>query len=56
MSYAEMANVVLAFMEKIDFNRVILIGRSIAGKVTKTLALLHPDLFSGLVVLDIAPA
>ena len=54
LTSAEIVNNFLAFMEKIDFNKVILIGHSMGDKVAKILALLHSDRIYGSVALDIA--
>ena len=56
MSYAKISNGVLAFTKKMNFNKVILIGYSMVGTVTKMLPLSRPDRTSSLVVPDIAPA
>ena len=55
MTYHEMAQDVLHFINNMGFDTVTLVGHSMGGKVAKTLALTHPDRISGLVVLDIAP-
>ena len=55
MSYANMADDVLGFMDKHDMDKATLIGHSMGGKVAKSLALSYPDRVAGLVVLDIAP-
>lgn len=55
MSYTEMAMDVLAFMDRENFNKVVLVGHSMGGKVAKALALAEPSRVDGLVVLDIAP-
>lgn len=55
MSYTHMCHDVLAFMNKKQLSKVVLIGHSMGGKVAKSLALSHPGRISGLVVLDIAP-
>uniref|UniRef100_A0A7S3Q5A3 AB hydrolase-1 domain-containing protein n=1 Tax=Chaetoceros debilis TaxID=122233 RepID=A0A7S3Q5A3_9STRA len=55
MSYSDMAEDVLAFLDKHGMERAILIGHSMGGKVAKSLALSHPDRITGLVVLDISP-
>ena len=62
MSYTEMAKDVLAFMDKLaqrnegeHYNKAVIVGHSMGGKVAQSLALMHPDRVAGLVVLDIAP-
>lgn len=55
MSYSHMANDVLAFLDKNQIDKAIIIGHSMGGKVAKSLALANPDRVAGLVVLDIAP-
>mmetsp|Transcript_2592 Transcript_2592/g.4063 ORF Transcript_2592/g.4063 Transcript_2592/m.4063 type:complete len:380 (+) Transcript_2592:118-1257(+) len=55
MSYSDMASDVLAFMDSQNFNKAVLVGHSMGGKVAKSLALMHPERVAGLVVLDIAP-
>jgi len=55
MSYSHMCHDVLAFINKLNLSKVILIGHSMGGKVAKSLALSQPDRIAGLVVLDIAP-
>lgn len=55
MSYRSMAADVAAFLESQNIDRAVIIGHSMGGKVAKALALTHPHLVSGLVVLDIAP-
>ena len=55
MTYTEMAEDVLQFMNKLHLSKAILVGHSMGGKVAKTMALLSPNRVSGLVVLDIAP-
>jgi len=71
MSYSEMARDVLAFMDKLaesnnnnhdgdgndgeHYQKAVLVGHSMGGKVAQSLALMHPERVAGLVVLDIAP-
>jgi esterase len=55
MSYPEMARDVLAFIEREQLQRPILIGHSMGGKTAMTLALQHPRLIGGVAVIDIAP-
>lgn len=55
MSYPEMARDVLAFIEREQLQRPMLIGHSMGGKTAMTLALQHPRLIGGVAVIDIAP-
>lgn len=55
MSYESMAKDVIAFLDKQNIEKVVLVGHSMGGKVAKTLALMHPHRIEGLVVIDIAP-
>eukprot|EP00956_Cyclotella_meneghiniana_P026745 scaffold58594_cov77-Cyclotella_meneghiniana.AAC.1 len=58
-----MARDVLAFMDKLQFQyegnpayeKAVIVGHSMGGKVAQSLALMHPDRVAGLVVIDIAP-
>ena len=49
VSHTEMANDVLAFVEKMSFNRVCLIGCSMGDKAVKNFSLLHSDCISKLI-------
>lgn len=55
MSYAEMANDLLAFMDQQQIAKAHILGHSMGGKVAMQLALNHPERVSHLVVADIAP-
>uniref|UniRef100_A0A7S2H8H6 AB hydrolase-1 domain-containing protein n=1 Tax=Helicotheca tamesis TaxID=374047 RepID=A0A7S2H8H6_9STRA len=55
MSYTDMACDVLSFMDRQSFQKAVLVGHSMGGKVAKSLALMQPHRVAGLVVLDIAP-
>ena len=55
MSYSDMADDVLAFLNKHAIDKAIICGHSMGGKVAKSLALSNPDRVAGLVVIDIAP-
>jgi esterase len=55
MSYAEMANDVLALIECEQLQRPFVIGHSMGGKTAMALALLHPQAIAGVAVIDIAP-
>ena len=55
MSYPEMADDVLRFLDDRGFPRAAVVGHSMGGKTAMTLALKHPDRVERLVVADIAP-
>jgi esterase len=55
MSYSEMASDVIAIADKLKLNDIIIVGHSMGGKVAMTAALSHPERFSALAVIDIAP-
>lgn len=55
MSYAEMADDVLALIEREQLHRPCVIGHSMGGKTAMALALSHPDAIGGIAVIDIAP-
>ena len=55
MSYADMALDVLAFIEREQLQRPVVIGHSMGGKTAMTLALEHPQAIAGVAVIDIAP-
>lgn len=55
MSYQEMAQDVIAFLDEQNLTKIVLVGHSMGGKVAQALALLYPERVEGLVVLDIAP-
>ena len=55
MSYKDMANDVLEFLNAQNLDQVVLVGHSMGGKVAQALSLLAPSRVAGLVVLDIAP-
>lgn len=55
MSYAEMADDVLALMDSLDIERAHLLGHSMGGKVVISLARLYPERVQSLIVADIAP-
>jgi esterase len=55
MSYTDMALDVLAFIERAQLQRPLLIGHSMGGKTAMALALEHPQAISGVAVIDIAP-
>lgn len=55
MSYPEMADDVLRFLDDRGFARAAVVGHSMGGKTAMTLALKHPDRVERLLVADIAP-
>ena len=55
MSYSHHAKDILAFLNKHEIDKAVLIGHSMGGKVSQSLALSNPERVAGLVVLDIAP-
>ncbi|HSV61244.1 MAG TPA: alpha/beta fold hydrolase [Variovorax sp.] len=55
MSYAEMADDVLALIEREHLQRPFVIGHSMGGKTAMALALSHPQAIAGIAVIDIAP-
>lgn len=55
MSYEEMAEDILEFLDKEWIHQAWLLGHSMGGKVAMRLALDHPHRFSRLMVVDIAP-
>jgi esterase len=55
MSYTDMALDMLAFIEREELQRPVVIGHSMGGKTAMALALQHPEVISGLAVIDIAP-
>lgn len=55
MSYPEMADDVLTFLDDRAIERAVLIGHSMGGKTAMRLALTAPERIERLVVVDIAP-
>lgn len=55
MSYEEMASDIIALVNRIDRDDIILMGHSMGGKVAMTTVLQNPEYFSALIVADIAP-
>ena len=55
MSYLDMADDVINLIEYLKLEDIILMGHSMGGKVAMTSALLHPDRFTALINVDIAP-
>lgn len=55
MSYIDMADDVITLCDHLDINDAILIGHSMGGKIAMSIALLHPEQLSALIIADIAP-
>ncbi len=55
MSYSEMAQDVVEFMDKQHLNKTSLIGHSMGGKTAMLVALNYPDRVEQLIVADVAP-
>lgn len=55
MSYPEMAQDIVEFMERLGVDTANIMGHSMGGKVAMALALTHPERARKLIVLDIAP-
>lgn len=55
MSYPEMADDVLEFIEQQNLSDIYLLGHSMGGKTAMQLALNYPDIIQKLIVVDIAP-
>jgi pimeloyl-ACP methyl ester carboxylesterase len=55
MSYIDMADDVITLCDHLNINDAILMGHSMGGKVAMTIALTHPEQFSALIIVDIAP-
>jgi len=55
MSYPDMVDDLLHFLDSQNLESAVLVGHSMGGKVAQAMALLHPHRVSGLVVIDIAP-
>ena len=56
MTYQEMADDLKQLMETLSFEKASFIGHGMGGKAIMTLALLHPEYFRHLIVVDTAPA
>ena len=54
-TYDDMVSDLLALCDRLNFDRVVLCGHSMGGKVAMLFALLHPERLASLAVLDIAP-
>lgn len=55
MSFPEMANDVLALLDKLNIEQTHVLGHSLGGKVAMEVAMHHPERVRSLVVADIAP-
>ncbi|APH59678.1 alpha/beta fold hydrolase [Granulibacter bethesdensis] len=55
MEYATLAQDVFETLTRMEASRCILLGHSMGGKVAMRLALDHPEMVAGLVIVDIAP-
>ena len=55
MSYIDMADDIITLCDHLNLSDAILIGHSMGGKVAMTVALTHPEQFSALIIVDIAP-
>ncbi|MBL1141232.1 MAG: alpha/beta fold hydrolase [Proteobacteria bacterium] len=55
MSYIDMADDVITLCDHLNLSDCLLMGHSMGGKVAMSIALLHPEQFSALVIVDIAP-
>lgn len=55
MSYPDMADDILRFLDDRGYSRAALVGHSMGGKAAMTFALQHPDRVERLAVIDIAP-
>jgi len=55
MSYQQMAEDVVRFVDENELENVILLGHSMGGKTAMQLALKFPDRIAALIVVDIAP-
>lgn len=54
-SYELMADDLLAFIEEQELERPVIIGHSMGGKVAMQFSMKYPEVFSKLVIVDIAP-
>ena len=55
MSYREMAEDVVRYVQQRNISRVTVLGHSMGGKIAMALATLHPDKIDGLIVVDAPP-
>jgi pimeloyl-ACP methyl ester carboxylesterase len=55
MDYPTLASDLVAFLDRRELSRVILLGHSMGGKTAMLAACRHPDRVSRLIVVDIAP-
>ena len=56
MTYEEMADYLIRFIDRRELNRVSLIGHNIGGKTAMAFAKMFPGRVAGLISLDTAPA
>ena len=55
MSFIDMADDLIALIDRLEMETPLLVGHSMGGKTVMSAALLHPQRFERLVVVDIAP-
>ena len=55
MNYPVMASDVEQLLQRLNIHKCYILGHSMGGKVAMTMALQNPDLFSTMIIADIAP-